>query len=122
MSDVSRDDQAKVMETASAGAKLFASITSQSVWPESQRTGIFVSGMAPRGRAHYSEGGTISMLNIMAVGFMNIPLRLARFYANYSPYGLARYGYVADARAQQLHIGQGGEVDGRGIERGDVEG
>ncbi|HUD74540.1 MAG TPA: hypothetical protein VMQ76_05660, partial [Terracidiphilus sp.] len=35
-----------------------------------------------------SEGGVMSMLNIMAVGFMNIPLRLARFYANYSPYGL----------------------------------
>jgi len=39
-----------------------------------------------------SEGGPVSMLNIMAVGFMNIPLRLARFYANYSAYGLVRYG------------------------------
>lgn len=38
------------------------------------------------------EGGGASILTIMAVGFMNVPMRTARFYAGFSPYGILRYG------------------------------
>ena len=38
------------------------------------------------------EGGGASMLTIMAVGFMNVPLRTARFYAGFGPYGILRWG------------------------------
>lgn len=38
------------------------------------------------------EGGGASILTIMAVGFMNVPLRTARFYAGFGPYGILRWG------------------------------
>lgn len=38
------------------------------------------------------EGGWSSILMISAVGFMNVPFRLTRYYAGWSPYGLIRYG------------------------------
>jgi len=38
------------------------------------------------------EGGGASILTIMAVGFMNVPLRTARYYAGFGPYGLLRWG------------------------------
>lgn len=38
------------------------------------------------------EGGAASIMTIMAVGFMNVPLRTARYYAGFSPYGLLRQG------------------------------
>jgi hypothetical protein len=38
------------------------------------------------------EGGGASIMTIMAVGFMNVPLRTARYYAGFGPYGLLRAG------------------------------
>jgi hypothetical protein len=37
-------------------------------------------------------GGAPSILTIMAVGFMNVPFRAARYYAGWSPYGILRWG------------------------------
>lgn len=39
-----------------------------------------------------NEGGLKSVLGITMFGFVNVPLRVMRFNANYSPYGLLRWG------------------------------
>jgi hypothetical protein len=38
------------------------------------------------------KGGAKSIVGIAAFGFVNVPLRVARYNASYSPYGLLRYG------------------------------
>ena len=47
----------------------------------------FLMKKASEARRH---GGAPSILTIMALGFMNVPFRLTRYYAGWSPYGLVR--------------------------------